>query len=242
MKNKNSKIIVVMIILSLIAFNITNIYALPHNNEIVIEVSDSEGIWQRCTDIDVFKASYFNDKTDITINSDNSDKIIAPGSQNKYIFKVKNISDLPVDYTLHAKFNVTPQNISIPIYAKIQRHDNKWVMGSHKQYSSINTRDSYNDKMTLSSLHYAYYTLEWIWPYDTNDNYDTRLGDLSIKDDIHLTLTIDIVAKASHDKDSNGGLLVETGDLYPVYPYILLSCLSIFSGLLLIKIRKVKKK
>ena len=81
---------------------------------------------------------------------------------------------------------------------------------------SLNTVE---DSKPLGAGRYADYTLEWEWPYEQgNDAYDTFLGNLSVEDELALTIKINTTEMYNDEpQNENAGLnSPQTGEKMPV--------------------------
>lgn len=168
------------------------------------EASDDKTVWTTNTKVDIFRISYVNGAQEITVNSDNGDKLIAPGTENSYTFKLKNTGNVPLTYTVELEAYITPANLYIPLWGRLNRYDGTWIVGSRDRYEKVAALDGAHDKATLGAGKYTYYTLDWMWPYESGDDeWDTMLGNLAVDQD--LTFTIVIKTRAEADTDSSGG-------------------------------------
>ena len=174
------------------------------------ESSDENVVWSTDTQVEIFRVSYENGQQEITVNSADGDKLIAPGTENSYTFKLKNTGNVPVDYTVEVDAFVTPGDYTIPVDARLARYDGLWVVGGSEEWVDTAALDAAEDSDSLSAGNFTYYTLDWRWPFDGNDELDTLLG--SAEEDITLTIVIRTVATAN--TDGGGGLTPpQTGDL-----------------------------
>ena len=128
------------------------------------EAGDDKTVWDTNTQVEIFKVSYVNGEQVITVNSDNGDKVIAPGTENSYTFKLKNTGNVTLDYTVEVDAYFTPGDIEIPIISRLNRYDGKWVVGGKDEYVKVSVLDTAEDKAKLRAGRYTYYTLDWIWP------------------------------------------------------------------------------
>lgn len=93
------------------------------------EASDDQTVWSTDTRVEIFHISYVNGEQVVTVNSDNGEKVIAPGTENSYTFKLKNTGNVALDYTVEVDAYFTPADISIPITGRLNRYDGVWIVG-----------------------------------------------------------------------------------------------------------------
>ena len=168
---------------------------------------------------EIFKISYKNDSGEITVNGakGNTDKLIAPGTANKYQFTLENPSDTALDYTMTMEAAITGTDEKIPIKVRLWDYTNKYLLGSAEQMKDVLDLNTVSEKASLGVGRYAVYTLEWEWPFEQgSDELDTLLGNLAVEDDIVLEVNIKTIA--SYDADNNpdknniGLIAPQTGD------------------------------
>lgn len=187
------------------------------------EVSDDKQIWGKETHVDIFKVSYENGEQVITVKSDNNDKLIAPGTESSYTFKLKNTGDVSMDYVLTVDAYVSDGNISLPVDGRLARYDGKWLAGDGSSYVDIVDLAGITDAASLDVGRYTYYTLDWLWPFEGDDVYDTMLGNLAVDEDIVLTVEFNVVAT---EGDDGGGGIIDSGDDSSSTGWLLLAGLS----------------
>ena len=175
------------------------------------EVSDDQVVWEMNTQVDIFKISYVNGESEITVNSDRGDKVIAPGTENSYTFKLKNTGNTSLDYTVTVEAYFTPDDVMIPVVARLNRKDGDWLVGSADEYVEVLSLNGAEDEGSLRAGRVASYTLDWKWPFETGqDEFDTYLGNRAVDEDLTLTIVIKTVAEqeaaANTGDDSTLGL------------------------------------
>lgn len=178
------------------------------------EASDDNTVWSTNTQVEIFRISYVNGEQVITVNSDNGEKIIAPGTENSYTFKLKNTGNVALDYTVEVDAYFTPADIEIPITGRLNRYDGKWVVGGKDEYANVPVLDAAEDNGTLGAGKYTYYTLDWLWPFESgNDELDTMLGNLATEQDLIFTIVIKTTATESDNPYDDSGITPpQTGD------------------------------
>lgn len=206
------------------------------------EAGDDNTVWTTDTHVEIFRVSYENGEQVITVNSDDGDKVIAPGTENSYTFKLKNTGGVALDYTVSVDVYFTPEDISIPITGRISRYDGQWIAGDGNTYVGVTELDGAADKATLAADKYTYYTLDWIWPFESgNDEHDTLLGNMATEKDLTLTVVIKTTAAVNDNPGSGGGISApQTGDNVNVIVWLVLLILSFVSLTALVFAKKRK--
>lgn len=176
------------------------------------EVNDDNTTWRTNNELEIFRVSYENGQHVVTVKSADGQKIIAPGTENSYTFKLKNTGDVALDCNVQVDAYFTPAGFSVPITGRVSRYDGKWVVGSADSYASVDLLDTAEDSMTLAAGRYIYYTLDWMWPYESDDDaLDTLIGNMAA--DEELIFTIVITTTATESDGQGGGILPPaTGD------------------------------
>ena len=208
------------------------------------EVSDDATVWSTDTKVDIFRVSYENGEQIITVNSSDGDKLLAPGTENSYVFKLKNTGNIAVDYTVEVDAYFSPDGTEIPISTRLCRYDGKWIVGGAEDYVDVPVLDTAEDADVLSAGKYTYYTLDWMWPYESgNDEFDTMLGNLAAEgEDLTLTIVIKTTAKATWDDVDSGITPPQTGDVSFIDMWIIVATLCAVLMVVLIIVRVMDKK
>lgn len=159
---------------------------------------DEKKIWSTKTQVDIFSASYKNDQGILTVESENNDKVFAPGTGDSYTFWLKNTGNVPMDYTLEFEALFSPKNVKIPVKAKIKSYNGDWLLGEKDKWGDVLKLNNVEDRATLGVNQYAKYTLDWQWVFERGyDLYDTYLGNRAVNEDLSLTIIIKTVAEAN---------------------------------------------
>jgi hypothetical protein len=166
---------------------------------------DGDNKWKTMTPIEIFRINYEGDDQQVTVLSDNGDKVIAPGVENSYTFKLKNTGNVYLDYSVSMEATLSPADISIPIEGRISRYDGKWVVGGSDSFENIADMHGAEDSARLAPGRYTYYTLDWRWPFEGDDRLDTALGNLAQQQDVTLTIVLNTEAVMSGSSDGSGG-------------------------------------
>ena len=159
-----------------------------------ITVHDDVRTWETETKVDVFKIAYENGEAVVTVDG-MGDKVIAPGTGNEYTFYLKNTGNVMLDYTLKIEAFFTPDTQPIPVEARLKGYDGTYLLGAEDSWADVLALNQVKDEASISVNRYAYYTLEWQWPYESGDDaYDTLLGNMAANEDLTLTIVIKTVA------------------------------------------------
>ena len=201
------------------------------------ETSDDSKVWSTDTQVDIFRVSYENGEGTITVHSNDGDRLIAPGTENTYAFKLKNTGNVSLDYSVEVDAFVTPDGTPLPVTGRLSRYDGKWLAGAPDTFADISALDAAADTGTLSAGRYTYYTLDWLWPFENgNDALDTMLGNAAVDGDLLFTIVIRTVATASLDPEAPGGIIppVDTGDDFSAALWLALAICSLFLMMVLL--------
>lgn len=208
------------------------------------EAEDNKKIWSTQTEVELFHVSYTDDEQNITVESVDGTQIIAPGTHNTYVFKLKNTGNVALDYTVDLEAFCTPADILIPVNGRVCRYDGEWVVGGENDYPMLATAEDARDTSTLGAGCYAYYTLDWVWPYENDsDEHDTMLGNLAGEQELTFTIRITTTATESADPNADGGLRIpQTGDNTDLVLLIVIAASSFVMMILLIIWQKKDKR
>lgn len=215
----------------------------PENHRLLtaspgFRVYDENTVWSSHTDVEIFRISYKNGSGQVTVNSANGEKLLAPGTENTYLFTLENTGNVALDYTLSMDAYFSNDETPIPVYARVTDYKGNYLLGSAEEKEDVLNLKQVQKKGSLTAGYVAPYTLEWEWPFELDDTYDTMLGNMAVDEDI--TLTIVIMTTATYCPDQT---IVEgnpkTGDDSQI---LLLSGIMVSSGMALILLLLPKKK
>lgn len=200
------------------------------------QVSDDNTIWTGETNVEIFRVSYENGEGKVTVNSGRGDKVLAPGTENEYIFTLQNTGNVGLDYTLTMEAYFSDGEKIIPVVARLVDYEGNYLVGSADGYADVLELNKVLVEESISAGYVAPYTLQWQWPFEGDDAYDTWLGDLAENEDISLTIVIHTTA----EQGGEGGL-PSTGDTSHV---MLLSCIMVgsFAGMLVLLLLPKRKR
>ena len=177
------------------------------------QVTDENTVWQGETNVEIFRISYENGEGNVTVQSSNGDKLVAPGTSNTYNFQLENTGSHAVEYSMSMDAYFTDGTYTIPVNARVFDKYGAFYAGSETETVDVLELNGVSDSGTLKAGYIMPYTLEWEWPFEEDDAYDTMLGNLAVDEDISLTIVINTTASYTPDPPSGGdGEPPKTGD------------------------------
>lgn len=211
------------------------------------EVSSDDLVWGNETEIEIFKVAYENESGEITVKSESGDAVIAPGTENSTVFKLKNTGNVPLDYYVNLNLAISTSNeeFKIPIEIRLSRYDGTWIVGNAEKYVNVYQVMSSGDAGVLGPGKYIYYTLDWKWPFEGEgdtaiaDMLDTALGNLKAEEELVVIVELESYATEAAPGSDGGIMIPETGDINDMNLWICLGSGALV--LLLILIVWVKK-
>ena len=170
-----------------------------------IGVADDVRVWESDTQVDIFRVSYTNGAGEITA-AGGSGRVIAPGTENTYCFRLKNNTLNYGDYSLTLEaFFTGNDGVTVPVEARLNGAGG-YLYGDETQWLPVEGLNGLADSGTLGAGSMAEYTLEWRWPFESGqDETDTLLGIRSAASDITLTIRI-LTDAVAHDPETDAVL------------------------------------
>lgn len=147
---------------------------------------DDVQVWGTETAVDIFKKYYTGTaeagtEGEVTVENtgdvDNR-KLIAPGTGSEYTFWVKNTGETDISYRVSFDENQYG-SMEIPLEVRVKCGDD-YFLGNATEWASIHDLETVNHSGKLREKNYARYTLEWRWPFEIDDVYDTSLGNQAV--------------------------------------------------------------
>ena len=111
---------------------------------------------------DLFDTAYTNDDSETTVQSKNSDNVIAPGTEGEFTIALANNSE--VDATYEIDYTVNKTNNSIPVEFSID--GTTWT---------ADLADVAATRINMNNAT-ATITVQWRWLFNGDDTTDTTLG------------------------------------------------------------------
>ena len=191
-------ILVILFILSLILLGIRlSRYAQENNREVMLQSNtDLEGL-------DMFSIMYKNEGGSITVESSDNNKVIAPGTKDDFVIYLRNKEDLPLRYTLTIRAELIGQ-YEIPVTFWLVGPDGEDIVASGKGSTWVLREELHGTEHTapIDIDQSRDYHLYWEWPFETDDDYDTLLGNIT-GEDIGIRISVDVVAETDTDAPVN---------------------------------------
>ena len=202
------------------------------------QITDENAVWVGQTDMEIFRLSYENSTGDITVNSSGADKVLAPGTGNTYCFTLRKTGNVPLDYQLTLEAYFSDGEKKIPVSVSLMDHQGNYLVGSKEEMVDVLALNEVDLIGQLTAGYDAPYTLNWQWPFDGDDEYDTLLGNMAVDEDLSLTIAIKTVAQ--YIPGGGGGVPPQTGDTTDLVLPVILLLVSLAGVLLLLLLRKRK--
>ncbi len=181
---------------------------------------DINASWETEASVDLFKNTYTNADGEITVESANGGKVIAPGTSNDYEFTIKNTGNISLDYTLVLDGVFKISDLDLPFYVRL-RHGDTWIVGGENEWIHMDELDKVIEDATLPRDKADTYHFEWMWPYEADDEANKLIGNLNdtlIAADKNDTALGNIAADVKADFRLNINLTtVVTPGTVPVY-------------------------
>lgn len=203
------------------------------NSKAAFEARDENVVWSGETDIEIFSIRYENESGEVTVRSQDGAKVLAPGVGGSYSFELANTGKVSLDYTMEMDAWYSDTQYPIPVVVRVTDSADQYLLGSAEEPVEVLRLKEVKDSGTIAAGYVRQYTLEWEWPFEDNDAYDTMLGNAAMDEDITLTIQIRTTAEGSSDPNAPGGDVPKTGDDTRVGVYALLMVISL-AGILVI--------
>ena len=219
------------------------------------EARDKDTVWSTETHVEIFRIRYDNNGDLVyTVNSENGDRVIAPGTENTYEFTLRNTGSVALDYRLTVESYFTGEDndgnpVTIPVDARMREYTGEWLVGGADSWPDVLELNKVDRAGVLGAGMIADYALDWRWPFErgtgdelkANDAFDTSLGNLAVDKDLELHIIIRTVAEADENPETTGGEKPpQTGDDYNFVMWIVLAavCLVLIIFLIIFKRRR----
>ena len=172
----------------------------------------SANVHSTITTVELFRTSYNNASGEVTVQSANSDKIVAPGTDGKYVFTLANTGKRDADCKIWVDAEINFGFSELPIQIRMSGR-NGWLIGDENTWKTASTLDTAGEREYLEAGSSAEYTIYWQWPFENGaDEFDTMLGNLhseqgnafAANQDITYTVTIYTEATDADPQQNTG--------------------------------------
>lgn len=202
-----------------------------------LEARDDQVRWEVSTGVDLFKTAYANARGEITVESADGEKVIAPGTANTYEFSLKNTGNISLDYTMRLDSVFTLLKQELPMQVRL-RSGTRWILGGEDDWLRPDDLTDVAETGTMDVNQYVTYTFEWRWPYESgsddarllSDLNDTLIGNTAAEQKVEFQLEITVqstVTPGTAPVNSQGEELLTPLTLWNVLSRV------VFPGLLL---------
>lgn len=215
-----------MVCRSIAIMTLCNPYTVVDATDSSVSVTDRNGReWSSVTAADIFSVKYSNENGEFTVASQNGkDLIVAPGTSQSYDFRVTNTGSSAIKYTLRAEYSTVSAGKTVPLKVRFSDYKATYFVGNAETWASPSDLNTLYDERTLGAGKYVPYTLDWIWEFEGDDEYDTELGNAAGD----YTLTVKLYLVAEWDSGSGEGEDVpDTGDHSHLILWIALMTVSL---------------
>lgn len=204
-------------------------------------VKDGKQVWSTKTAVDIFRAEYKSADGEVTVQSEEGSKVIAPGTEGNYTFQLRNSSAYKAEYKVWIEAKLSDETMNEPIQSRMSGKG-KWLLGGSESWKKALDLNGVSQSGTLAAGKTADYTIYWHWPYEQGmDETDTHLGDQAVNRNLTYTITIHTLATSDEGgkggKNDGSGLIhaIQTGDTSHIllWMLILVGSLAFLAGLLL---------
>ena len=156
---------------------------------------DERAEWTSQTDIDLFQNSYTGTGGNITVNAENGDKLIAPGTTNRYAFSIQNTGNIALSYSVTLQGVLDAKNPNISMEYRLRR-GNAWLIGDETHWVTTAELNAAEEKADLYPEKSDPFLLEWRWKFEGSDEEDTALAAIASGRSDAFSLTISTTAEA----------------------------------------------
>lgn len=202
-----------------------------------LTANDEDVQWETYTDVNLFRASYTGLDGSITVQSEDGEKVIGPGTAGDYRFMLSNTGNISLDYTMELNSLFTLEHHDLPIRVRLRSRD-RWIVGGSRDWVNPEELTEIIEKGTLDVGCSTEYVFEWSWPFEVgtgyhlrnNDLSDTLLGSTAVEQDVHFRLEIRVLSQVTP-----GAVPTDTEGKHLLVPLILWNILrlAVLPGLLL---------
>ena len=182
-KTKRRPWLILLLLLLLLLFFIScyllgvRLYDMATREQYVVNM-----VADNSTEVEMFRMEYSNATGDITVSGmPEGDKVVAPGTENDCILRLKNEDNVDIRYVLTGAQSYFTED-DVPLEIKLSDEYGNYIIGSEYQWVSIEELNNlvhkgYIERDGIESLYFS-----WRWLFEGDDEYDTYLGNLEGED------------------------------------------------------------
>lgn len=178
---------------------LTSFFFNPSKPTARFSVSDAKTVWQKSTQVDLFKEAYSDAIGQyLSVESAEHSKLIAPGTSNSYSFTLSNDGNAALNYTMTLTGTFALSGESLPVEVRLKSPEG-WLLGSDTVWVPYEALNDISEVKDIAADTDRIYTLDWRWIFETKtddgDAHDTELGnDSASEENTEFTLNISITA------------------------------------------------
>lgn len=204
--------------------------------------TQTEEAWITLTELELFCVSYENGEGKVTVQSSNGDNIVAPGTSNSFTFSLQNTADFGLDYDIEieAYFAIEGGNEKVPVELRLFDHNGNYLIGTPDEFEDLADMNVATGEGSVSANYIVPYTIEWRWPFEGDDAYDTSLGDYFVSIETGTQVSFVMEVRTYAEKGGEGGI-PDTGDRSLTVPMIALGASASALVFLLIPVKRKRE-
>ena len=133
------------------------------------------------TEISIFKIEYSEETGDVTVSGMDGEDVVAPGTENEYMLRLKNDDSVDIRYVLTAGQSFYTDD-EVPLMIRLVDEHGNYLIGGDKEWAKIKELNNliYKGKLSVGQVESLYF--QWKWDFEGDDEYDTYLGNLTGED------------------------------------------------------------
>lgn len=227
----------ILIVLLLISFTLLSIrlydYVTVDDRELSVKTNLE-------AEIDIFSVTFFDASGEVTVQSMDGDKVVAPGTDTEYTIRLRNTDSVALDYDMIPRVTFSHADM-LPIQVRMLDPEDNYIVGDAKTWVALDALNGLSAQGTLAKHEAAEYTFQWRWPFEWGDDeYDTMLGDAAHGEQVSVEVSFSVLSEANTTLEDNGGF-VDSG-LHWDLGLLMLAILLLIAVILLIVYRVSRRR
>ena len=134
------------------------------------------------TEITIFHMEYSNETGNITVSGmDKGEDVVAPGTEEEYVLRLKNEDDVDIRYVLTAGQSFYTED-EVPLLIRLADEHGNFLLGSEEEWVKVSALNDlvYKGMIPVDEVESLFF--HWKWEFEGDDVYDTYLGNLTGED------------------------------------------------------------